>query len=79
MNKRHLDRLKNMLNTTLNHSGQVLIDSNSTSKIKREFPITILKDLSIDNPILKNEIFGPILPVLVYDNFNSVLDFIRKR
>ena len=78
VNKQHLDRLKNILKTTLDHSGEFLIDSNSVSKIKKEFPITILKDLSIENPILKNEIFGPILPVLVYDDFNSVLDFIKK-
>ena len=78
VNKQHLDRLKNILKITLDHSGEFLIDSNSVSKVKKEFPITILKDLSIENPILKNEIFGPILPVLFYDDFNSVLDFIKK-
>ena len=78
VNKQHIDRLKNILKITLNHSGQFVIDSNSVSKIKKEFPITILKDLSVENPILKNEIFGPILPILVYNDLNSVLDFIRK-
>jgi len=78
VNTRHLERLKSVLKNTLNHSGKVLIDSNSISKIKSKFPITILKDLSIENPTLKKEIFGPILPIITYDNFNNILDFIRE-
>ena len=34
--------------------------------------------VSIHNPILKNEIFGPILPIIKYDDFDTVLDFINR-
>jgi len=78
VNQQHCDRLQTILNQTLSHSGKILIDSNSVSKRKSTFPITILKDIDIDNPIVKNEIFGPILPILVYDDLNTVLNFIRK-
>ena len=77
VNLKHLERLRALLKDALNHSGQVLIDSNQITEEKSEFPVTVLKDVLRENPILQNEIFGPILPVLVYDEFDDLLDFIR--
>ena len=78
VNAKHLNRLRALLKEALDYGGQLLVDSNKISKANSEFPITILKDISRDNPILKNEIFGPILPVLIYEDFDDVLDFIRS-
>jgi aldehyde dehydrogenase (NAD+) len=33
---------------------------------------TVVKDVSIDDPIMKEEVFGPVLPVLDFDNFEEV-------
>lgn len=77
VNSKHLKRLQALLKEALGHGGQVLVESNSFSQEKSKFPITVLKDISRDNPILENEIFGPILPVLVYESFDDVLNFIR--
>ena len=39
----------------------------------------IIKNVSIDNPILKNEIFGPILPIIKYNDLDVILNFIAKQ
>jgi len=78
VNAKHLNRLRSLLKEALDCGGKLLTDSNKISQGKSEFPITILQDVSRNNPILKHEIFGPILPVLPYDDFDDVLDFIRS-
>lgn len=40
---------------------------------------TILTDVSKDDKVMQEEIFGPILPILEYDEFEDVLTFISSR
>lgn len=39
---------------------------------------TIIKNISPDSPLMKEEIFGPILPVFTFTNMNEALDIIKK-
>jgi len=45
----------------------------------KHFAPTILTDVTIEDEIMKEEIFGPILPVLTFENTGEVLDFIQSR
>lgn len=56
----------------------VLIGGNFI-KEERYFSPTILIDVKEDSPIMQDEIFGPILPVLTFSNLNNVIGFIKKR
>ena len=40
---------------------------------------TVLTDVSPDSPIMKEEIFGPLLPVLPIDSINEAVDFVLDR
>lgn len=40
---------------------------------------TIVTDVTVDSEIMKEEIFGPVLPVLSFENTDEVLRFIQKR
>lgn len=40
---------------------------------------TILEQISWDDSIMKEEIFGPILPVIVYDDINEIIEEITNR
>jgi len=40
---------------------------------------TLLTDVKPDMKILQEEIFGPVLPVMTYDNIDEVLDYIEQR
>jgi len=40
---------------------------------------TILTDVSPDAPVMQDEIFGPILPVIEYDHLDEAIHFIQRR
>jgi len=40
---------------------------------------TILTDVNPDSPVMQDEIFGPILPVLTFSEFDEAIDFINSR
>ena len=40
---------------------------------------TVLVNVSPDSPVMQEEIFGPILPVLEVDNVQQVIDFVNAR
>ncbi len=40
---------------------------------RRYLAPTVLTDISFDDPIMENEIFGPILPVISYKNIEDIL------
>jgi aldehyde dehydrogenase (NAD+) len=44
----------------------------------RYFSPTVITDISPDDAIMKEEIFGPVLPVLEFDDFNEVYGIIER-
>jgi aldehyde dehydrogenase (NAD+) len=42
------------------------------------FEPMIIKDISPEDPIMQEEIFGPVLPVIEFENFNEVYEIIEK-
>lgn len=72
INKSHFDRLRKMLqNAKIYHGGNV---STETLKIEP----TIVTDVTWNDPIMQEEIFGPLLPVLSYNNIDDVVSAIRQ-
>lgn len=39
---------------------------------------TLLTDVRVDSPIMQDEIFGPILPLLTYINVDTVIEYINR-
>ena len=39
---------------------------------------TVIKDVKPDDPIMQQEIFGPVLPVIEFENFDEVYEIIEK-
>ena len=39
---------------------------------------TVIKDVNPDDPIMQEEIFGPVLPVIEFENFDEVYEIIEK-
>ena len=77
VNKKHFNRLEKILHECLVHSGTCWVQSSNLFKNTNHFPLTIIRDVSIKNPILGKEIFGPILPIIKYKDFDSVLNYIN--
>jgi aldehyde dehydrogenase (NAD+) len=40
---------------------------------------TLLENVPQDAKVMSDEIFGPVLPIIEYDNLNEAIDFINKR
>jgi len=70
---RHLDRLVNLLSSgKVYHGGQY--DRND-----RFLAPTILVNVPLDSPVMQEEVFGPILPVIEVGNVEEVIGFINAR
>lgn len=70
----HFKRLINLLETA---GGKVVYGGTSHAATKHIQPTLILSP-NDDAPIMKEEIFGPLLPIKPYKNFNQVVDYINQ-
>jgi len=39
---------------------------------------TLMEDISLDSPLMQEEIFGPILPIICFDREEEAMDIIRR-
>jgi aldehyde dehydrogenase (NAD+) len=65
VNERHWDRLHALLEQA--RPGQVLIGDKG-DRAGRYLAPTVLRDVTWDDPVMGEEIFGPVLPVLAVDS-----------
>jgi len=75
VNKKHLKRINKLLNTFFKKESNLKSDNINEEQF---IGITILKNIELDNEILKQEIFGPLLPVVEYDDLNKIVQYIQK-
>ena len=73
INENHFERLSALLG-----SGRTVVGGKSDKK-SRYFPPTILSDESADSVVMKDEIFGPILPMIEVSDHNAAIAFITAR
>ncbi|MGW8123524.1 aldehyde dehydrogenase [Roseivirga echinicomitans] len=67
INTRNFDRLAQLIDTDkVCFGGKV-------DREKRFISPTILQNISFDDEVMKDEIFGPILPILVYTNIDEAI------
>lgn len=73
INERHFDRLLSLVN-----DGNILFGGESRRESLKIGP-TLIDSLSEDSKIMQDEIFGPLLPILEFDNICEVIDFVNNR
>ncbi|WP_217586647.1 aldehyde dehydrogenase [Lentibacillus saliphilus] len=72
INKTHLHRLEAFLyKGTIVHGGHL---DERTEQIEP----TVIKDVSWDDPIMQEEIFGPILPIMTFTELDTIVDQIAR-
>lgn len=67
INQRNFDRLVNLIDQEKVYFG------GKTDAAKRYIEPTIMHDVTWNDKVMQEEIFGPILPVLTFKNFNEAL------
>ncbi|MFF5015123.1 aldehyde dehydrogenase family protein [Streptomyces sp. NPDC001165] len=73
VNERHFDRLSALLG-----SGRVAVGGGSDRTDKYVAP-TVLADVDPKSPVMQEEIFGPVLPIVTVSGLDAAIDFINDR
>ena len=58
--------------------GKIVLGGSTDAK-ERYIEPTLLAGVSPDSPVMQEEIFGPVLPMIPFDDRKEAVDFIRKR
>ncbi|MGI5962212.1 MAG: aldehyde dehydrogenase [Lawsonibacter sp.] len=73
INQRHFDRIIGLINP-----NQVVFGGKYCSKTRAIQP-TLLDGVSWQDPVMQEEIFGPLLPILTFTHLEEAADLIRAR
>ena len=73
INERNLDRLVALI------KPENIFLGGKYDRANRFLEPTVLRNISPDDAVMQEEIFGPILPVLAYDDIDSVIAFIKSK
>lgn len=73
INERHFNRLLHLMK-----SGWVIYGGNSQRKDLYIAP-TIIDQVSSGDPVMQEEIFGPLLPLIEYNDIDEAITFVNQR
>ena len=76
---RHLDRLEHMLAEARQRQSRIvqLEDNAVVDRETRRMPISLVVDPAPDLTVMREEIFGPILPLLPYDDLDAAISAVN--
>jgi aldehyde dehydrogenase (NAD+) len=77
INSRHADRLKRLIETSGGEAvtgGAAEVDAEA-----RHVPLTVLKGVKPESPIMHEEIFGPVLPVIPVKDMSEGIKIVNAR
>jgi aldehyde dehydrogenase (NAD+) len=73
INEKHFNRIMGYINESgFSYGG------NANSQTLKIAP-TLLEDVKLDDPVMTEEIFGPVLPIITYKNLNDALKLIHSK
>ncbi len=73
VSEKHFNRLSQFLD-----NGKVIVGGKTDAETRYIAP-TLLEDVNWNDPVMQEEIFGPILPILDYDDLESAIAQINSR
>ncbi len=73
INEKHFDRLVNLMQTGRTITG------GKVNRGERFIAPTVIDSVSLKDPIMQEEIFGPLLPVLTFNTFEDLLAVMRSQ
>ena len=73
INRKHFDRLCGLIDKNK------VVYGGGTNPLTLQIAPTIMDNVTWDDAVMGEEIFGPILPVLTFDRFREVYDILKDR
>ena len=78
INDGHFRRVSTLLDETV-RGGATVAFGGATDATQRYIAPTVLSNVTFDAPIMREEIFGPVLPVIAYRSLDAALAQINAR
>lgn len=73
INEKHFKRIKQLI------EGEEILIGGVVEEDSLQIAPTVLNHVSPKSPVMQEEIFGPVLPVLEFENIQEAEQFVRKR
>ena len=73
INEKHFNRLCGLINQ------DKVVSGGKTSPETLKIEPTVMDNITWDDAVMKEEIFGPILPVMIYDNLDEVIEIVESK
>lgn len=73
VNQKHFNRLKGLID-----SSRIIVGGQMNESTLQIAP-SVMDNVSLDDAIMKEEIFGPVLPVMTFRKIDEVVDFVTSR
>jgi coniferyl-aldehyde dehydrogenase len=81
LNQRHHRRLSGYLDDARTKGADIIeinpAHENFSASSMHKMPLYLLLDATDEMAVMQQEVFGPILPVLSYDRFDEVIDYVN--
>ena len=79
---RHFDRLQDMVKDARDKGAEVIEvnpgDEDFSNTNARKMPLTILRNVTEDMQAMREEIFGPVLPLKTYRSIDEAVDYVNR-
>lgn len=72
INEKHFNRICGLI------SPEKVVYGGKSDPVSRKIQMTVMDNVDWNDAVMKEEIFGPIIPILVYDSLNEVIKEIKK-
>lgn len=72
VNEKHFERLKNLI------AGEAVFTGGDSNDKTLQISPTILEHVTWEHPVMQEEIFGPILPVLEFEDIEEVITMVNS-
>ena len=73
VNEKHFDRLNSLID-----ADKVVIGGKSDRETLKIEP-TVMTDVTFEDAVMGEEIFGPIMPVITYDKFEDIFEILKDK
>jgi acyl-CoA reductase-like NAD-dependent aldehyde dehydrogenase len=77
INERHAQRLKTLIDSSQKENVEIISGGDAVVEQRYVAP-TIIRDVSVDSVLMKDEIFGPILPIVTVNSVDEAIKIINK-
>lgn len=72
-------RLQALLEDARSKGASVTVVGGEQDGGVRKFPLTLINNVTHDMRVMQEEIFGPLLPLVPYDDVNEAIEYIKAR